>query len=272
MQEGRMKHLLLLALLALPGLAAAQSLHRLDRADEARVWQAVGRVNIGSTGFCTGALIEPQLVLTAAHCFYDRDSGQRIGTSDVRFVAGWNAGTAQSVRAARRVLIDPAYNYTGASETVTVSHDLALIELDQPVTAEIRPFDRHYSPAVGDSVSVVSYAQDRSEVPSIEKSCAILDREHDVLILSCSVNFGASGSPIFIDSGAAPKITSVVSAMADMNGERVALAVALDDNLDALIGQFRAGAGGFVSVGSGASLAEQLGRSGSASPFQPVSP
>lgn len=268
-----MKHLLaILLVLAFPALAQADEtpLRELDRADEAQLWSAVGRVNIGQSGFCTGALIEAQLVLTAAHCFFDRDTGQRVDSARVRFIAGWNDGTAQAVRGARRVLIDPAYEYTGADKSARVSHDLALIELDQPITSNIRPFERYYSPQNGDSVSVVSYAQDRSEIPSIQDNCSIIDKEADVLVLTCSVNFGASGSPIFVMSNARPKIASVVSAMADMNGERVALAVALDGTLDELINQLKQTDPVFLSRKPGGSLAEQLDRGGGSDLFTKV--
>ena len=242
------------------GFAQETPLRKLDRPDEAQLWAAVGRVNIGNSGFCTGAVIEPQLVLTAAHCFYDRDSGRRVDTSTVRFLAGWNHGTAQSVRSARRVLIDPEYVHGNDENSARISHDLALIELDQPVTSNIRPFDRYYAPQIGDVVSVVSYAQDRSEVPSIQEACTILNKDVDVLVLTCVVNFGASGSPIFVTTNARPKIASVVSAMALLHGERVALAVALDGTLDSLIEQLRHINPVFVSRKPGATLAEQLGR------------
>ncbi len=258
-----MKSILLAIIFLVCGnMAHAQEtpLRKLDRPDEAQLWAAVGRVNIGNSGFCTGAVIEPQLVLTAAHCFFDRASGRRVDTSTVRFVAGWHDGTAQSVRSARRILIDPEYVHARGDSDARISHDLALIELDQPVTSNIHPFDRYYSPQIGDVVSVVSYAQNRSEVPSIQEACTILNKEVDVLVLTCSVNFGASGSPIFVTTNARPRIASIISAMAQLHGEKVALAVALDGTLDSLIDQLKQLNPVFVSRKPGISLAEQLGR------------
>jgi len=105
-----MRLFLLLSFFLAP-FASAQDdmpLRRLLGADEAKAWQAVGRINMEGAGFCTGALIAPDLVL---------------------------------------------------------------------------------------NVMVVSYAQERSEVPSLQERCEMLGRQSAVLVLSCDVNYGASGAP-----------------------------------------------------------------------------
>mgnify|MGYP003636603864 CR=1 FL=1 len=65
-------------LLTSGAFAQDAGLKRLDNGDDAKAWEAVGRLDIDGKGFCTGALIAPKLVLTAAHCMYDRDTGKRI--------------------------------------------------------------------------------------------------------------------------------------------------------------------------------------------------
>lgn len=85
---------LFIAALCFTSTAFAQDaqLRRLESGADAAGWEAVGRLNIGGTGFCTGALIAPNLVLTAGHCLFDKKTGERIDHTRVEFLAGWRNG------------------------------------------------------------------------------------------------------------------------------------------------------------------------------------
>ncbi|MFM2389486.1 MAG: hypothetical protein RLZZ437_1041 [Pseudomonadota bacterium] len=230
-----------------PGLAVAETtgippensgLVALQTADDSRGWEAVGRLNLGDRGFCTGALIADDLVLTAAHCLFDRDTGARVDPATIQFLVGWRNGRALAYRGIKQAIAHPEYVYGGDRGIDRVTFDLALIQLDQPVRlSQVRPFDLDIQPSTGDEVGVVSYAQDRAEVPSLQETCHVLSREPVALVMDCSVDFGASGAPVFSFKDGVARVVSVVSAKAQLEGQAVSLGVALDEPLAELRAQ-----------------------------------
>ena len=246
-----LRSLTALLLLALPAMAEEGALQGLRTADDVKGWQAVGKLLLGDRGFCTGALIAPRLVVTAAHCLYDKGTGARVPDDLITFQAGWRIGRAEAYRGVSRSVTHPDYLYSGEDELERVGYDLALLELDQPILLpQLTPYDTAALPATGALVNVVSYALDRSELPSIERGCSILSEETSAVILSCDIDFGSSGAPVFSDDGAGPKLVSVISAKAEYGGRKVALAVPLAGPLATLQAELAAGPASRVNKGA----------------------
>ncbi|MFM7443041.1 MAG: trypsin-like serine peptidase [Tabrizicola sp.] len=221
--------------LCFPAWADESNLVGMQTADEAKGWQSVGKLMLGERGFCTAALISPKLVLTAAHCLFDKETGARVPDEQIRFQAGWRNGRADAYRGVSRSVAHPDYIYSGEEELDRVAYDLALLELDQPILLpQVQPFGIDARPNLGAQVSVVSYALDRSEVPSIEQGCNVLSNVDPALVLSCDIDFGSSGAPVFAMQNGEVRVVSVISAKAEMDGQKVALAVPLEAPLEVL--------------------------------------
>ncbi|MEP1961462.1 trypsin-like serine peptidase [Tateyamaria sp.] len=209
-------------------LAQDSHLRRLSNGVDAKAWEAVGRLNIGNSGFCTGTLIAPNMVLTAAHCLYDKESGVRIEHDQVEFLAGWRDGRASAYRTVRRAVVHPNYEYASHVNTGGEGNDLALLELDHPIRdGKIHPFSTEARPQRGSKVAVVSYGAGRSEAPSLQELCSVLALQQGMLVTSCSVDFGSSGAPIFVVQEGEVQIVSVVSAKAEVDGKAVSLGTSL---------------------------------------------
>ena len=220
-----------LLLLLVPWFAVADGRVMLD-AHEQDEWRAVGRLNTGS-GFCTAALVAPDLVVTAAHCVFARRTGNRLRADRVHFVAGYRQRKFAGHARAERITIHPDYAYARRIQASGVATDLALVKLTGPIAAP--PFAVTPDVRSGDAVAILSYGRDRPEIPSIQSPCHVTRRVGAVLVMDCDVTYGVSGAPVFRHVGGEWRIVAVVSAMGTENGRPAAYAVALDQAMGAVL-------------------------------------
>ncbi|AKS47268.1 V8-like Glu-specific endopeptidase [Octadecabacter temperatus] len=234
-----MRRLLLSLAFGIMAAASAQAqtseLQSLETGNDARGWEAVGRLDIDGKGFCTGTLIAPDLVLTAAHCMYETNGGQAVDFNRISFLAGLRNGRAEATRSVRNAVIHPSYDNRSDTTSEVVRYDVALLQLDQPIrNTRIEPFELSTSLLRGSQVGVVSYAKDRAESPSLQETCDVTGQQAGLLVMSCEIDFGASGAPVFRNENGVPRLVSVFSAMAELDGVKVALGMDLAEPIATL--------------------------------------
>lgn len=164
-------------------------------------WNSLVRVQTDLGARCTGFVVAPRAVMTAAHCLYLRQVDRFIQPGEIHVLLAYNAG--HFAANARVLRFTVPSEYRPLDEAATGGVDRAVLVLDRALPAAallaLAPMPSLKQAPV--AIRLGGYGQDRDEVVFSDPGCLLLGRVTDLegrplLVHSCEATRGTSGAPL----------------------------------------------------------------------------
>lgn len=196
--------------------------------------RAVGLIDMGAAGGCTGTLIAADLVLTAAHCLMPHVDGVPLAVEQISFAPSGRDGEPQQAIFGVKATVHPVFLIPGLSQLRKIPRDIGLLHLERPVPAqdatpltiaEVLPTDV--------SGFQISFRGPNSG-PARQRNCPYIGIEYELIELGCDVRAGESGSPVLARRDGQIVVVGVVSSRSHIEAQPIGIAAQIAKGIGGL--------------------------------------